>query len=408
MTIIVLNIVRQRVVDSKNKGKKELIRRVAEGSSTVKDAALLLGMSERAVRHLKKKYVEQGESALIHGNSGRQPMNYIGKDIRARIAALKKSDAYCKVSVARFRELLAEREKIKISYTALSGILKAAGIVSKKKAKEETEAFRFKGSFGETLGVAAHSHDWFGDGTSCVLHGLTDDATRRITGLYFCRDECLKGYIEVLRQTVQSYGIPLGLYSEKAGTLLSGDSQLGFIVENRLGIEIIGDADAPYAKKHVEYLRNVLQNHLPRWLKKQGITGMDKANFEMCRFITLFNDRFAREPRIPESSFVPLGDHDLDLMLAVRYETATDNRGRFFYNEFIFTVDSAELLANKKIIFVFSEETGFLAYCEDKYHQVSLHGSKNKDRVVRPSHVLKIIVQESYYAVLDDLRERKK
>jgi len=374
-----------------------------EGAYTTEQVAEKLGISERTVRHQKKRYTEQGESSLVHGNSGRIPANYIDEELRTRIVALRKSDAHGGVSVSRFRKVLAEQEGIKISYTTLSGILKAEGIASKTK-KGEAGPFRHKGAFGEMLGAASHFHDWFGDGTPCVLHGLADDATKRITGLYFCRDECVKGYIEVLRQTVTNHGIPLELYAENRETLFRGTSGLGFIVGNWLGIDITADTDAPHAKKRVAHLWKALRNGFPRWLKKLGIADMERANGELHRYIALFNGRFAKEPRMPEASFVPLGDHNLDLLLALRHVVATDSRGRFLFNGFVFIVDSEKPLAHKKIEFLFGEEIGFLAHCEGEYHKVSFHGSKNKDRVVRPSNALKVLIQESYCVGLGDLR----
>jgi len=388
----------------KNENKLAVIQKTADGVYTVREAADLLGVTARRVRQLKSEFLKEGKTAFVHGNSGKQPANhYIDENLRERVAALKESDAYSDASVTRFREFLAEREGIKISYTALSGILKAAGIVSKPKGGKRTGPFSgTREAFGEMLGAAARSHDWFGDGTPRVLHGLTDDATKRVTGLYFCRDECVKGYVEVLRQTVTNHGAPLELYSEKAGTVFGGNSLLGYMIGKRLGTDIVGDADAPHAKRRIDYLWKALRNRLPGWLKKQGITDMERANRELHRYIAAFNNRFANEPRVPESSFAPLDDNDPNLTLAVRHKTGTDSQGRFLFSGFVFTVDSDPPLADKKIEFLFGEEMDFIAYCEGKYHKVSFRGPKNRDRIVRPANALKILVQEIYYTNLDN------
>ena len=111
------------IMDDEKKERLALVRGAVDGVYTTKQVAASLSISERAVRRLKKKYIEEGESALVHGNAGRRPINFIDEDIRSRISDLKKSDAYRNISVSYFMELLAEREGIKISYTALSGIL---------------------------------------------------------------------------------------------------------------------------------------------------------------------------------------------------------------------------------------------------------------------------------------------
>jgi len=46
------------------------------------------------------------------------------------------------------------------------------------------------------------------------LHGFIDDATHQITGLYLSENECMQGYLEVTRQTLKNFGIPLALYAD--------------------------------------------------------------------------------------------------------------------------------------------------------------------------------------------------
>jgi len=255
------------------------------------------------------------------------------------------------------------------------------------------------------MGIAVIFHDWLGSGTPCALYGLADNATRQVTGLYLCHDECIKGYIEVLRQTVTNHGIPLGLHAENSETLFGGDSPLGAIIGDRLGIDLIAAPDAQHLKR-VGYLWKALRNHFPRWLRILSISDMGRINRELHHYMAVFNERFAKEPQSPESYFVPLGvQHDLDLLLSVRHETVTDAMGRFFFNEFVFSVDSEQPFAHKRIEFLFGEGVGFLACCDGKYHKVSFHESKHKDRIVRPSTVLKTLVREIYYTKLDKLWE---
>lgn len=46
------------------------------------------------------------------------------------------------------------------------------------------------------------------------LHGFIDDATHQITGLYLSENECMQGYLEVTRQTLKNFRIPLALYAD--------------------------------------------------------------------------------------------------------------------------------------------------------------------------------------------------
>jgi hypothetical protein len=67
------------------------------------------------------------------------------------------------------------------------------------------------------LQADATPFDWFGTGVRAALHGYMDEATGRLVGLYMCQNECLQGYLECVRQIVQKYGVPLDLYTDKAG-----------------------------------------------------------------------------------------------------------------------------------------------------------------------------------------------
>ena len=400
-------------------GKLALIQGAVEGKYTVREVAIRLKLTCRRVKQLKKAFLENGENAVIHGNSGRHPANYKDEKLKTKIIALKKSELYKNANFTHFKELLAEREEIQISYTTLSRFLKEAGIVSKKKHRTEGKCFRRRNrrkAFGEMLQGDGSSYDWFGDGQRCTLHAFIDDATGEIIGLYFCQNECLMGYLEVLRQMLINHGIPLEIYIDKAGIffvnnkkeenwtveeMLAGrpldKTQFGTIVDEQLGISMIS-AHTPQAKGRIERLWGTLQDRLPVWLKLNGITNMEQANKNVKRIIKWHNNRFAVKPALAESAFVPIDDScDLDKLLAVRYKRTTDNCGCFSFNNFTFQIDSKKPLAKKKIVFLFSQKIGFQVLCGKEYYPVSLLGLRNKNKVVHLPDVTKILLQKFYY-----------
>jgi transposase len=193
--------------------KLTVIQGAVEGHYTVKEAAHKLSLSTRRIKQLKRAFRK-------HGNSFRHPVNYTDEKLRERIVGLKKSAIYSEANFTHFQELLAEHENIQISYAALSRVLKGAGITSKRSRRAGGKRYKRRdrrAAFGEMLQADATSYDWFGAGQRCALHGSIDDATGRITDLYFCQNECLMGYLEVLRQTLAGYGVPGELYADKAG-----------------------------------------------------------------------------------------------------------------------------------------------------------------------------------------------
>jgi len=407
------------IMSKETTGKLAYIQGAVEGKYTVNEVARKLKLSTRRIKQLKKAFREQGINAVIHGNSGRHPANFTDEKLRAKIINLKRSAVYSQTNFTHFMELLAEQEKIKISYTTLSRILKSDGITSKRKHRTEGKRFKRRerrSSFGEMLQTDASPYDWFGDGNRYALHGFIDDATGQIIALYFCKNECLMGYLEVLRQTLTKYGIPLEIYADKAGIFFVNNkkeenwtidemlarkpldkTQFGNIVEEQLGITMIS-AHTPQAKGRIERLWGTLQDRLPIWFKMKGITNMEQANQKLYQYVTIFNRKFAVLPQTTDSSFIPLGkEFDLDKLLSVRHERITDNCGCFSFQNFTFQIESIKPIVKKRIVFLFSQKLGLKAYYDKQYYSVSLVNIK-KGAYIRTPDVVKILIQKNYYA----------
>jgi transposase len=400
-------------------GKLAMIKGAIDGAYTVREAAKRLKLSERHIKRLKRRVREEGEGAVIHGNSGKHPANYTGEGLRNRIIALKKSALYEGANFTHFRELLEERERIGISYTTLSNILKDAGVVSKRNRRSEGRKFtrrKRRGRFGELLQADATPFDWFGDGERRALHGFIDDATGRIIALYLCKNECLAGYLELMRQTLTGYGIPLELYADKAGIFfVNTKKQENWTVEERLagkaltktrfgviadklGITLIS-AHTPQAKGRIERLWGTLQDRLPVWFALNGITGTEQANAALPAFIVEYNGKFSVPPESDESAFVPMDEQDgIDTLLAVRHERVTDNCGCFSFQNFTFRIIADRPLAKKKIQFLFSEAIGFRAYYDKRYYPVELWGLTNGLKATHLPDVTKLLLQKYYFS----------
>jgi hypothetical protein len=182
-----------------------------------------------------------------------------------------------------------------------------------------------------------------------------------------------------MRQTLTHYGVPLELYTDRAGLFfvitkksenwtleeqLAGKTldktQFGAILD-RLGINLIG-AHSPQAKGRVERLWGTLQDRLPTHFKLNTIANMEQFNAAAVQIMDWFNRHFAVEPESTETSFVPLSDHDdLDTLLAVKHERTTDACGCFSFQKLKFEIIADKCIAKKKVVFIFSERIGFRA-----------------------------------------------
>jgi transposase len=317
------------------------------GVLTVGEAAEALGLSERQIKRLKRKYKEEGAAAFVHKNSLRTPAHKLPEETADKIVGIKRSEPYKDCNIKHFQELLAELHGIEISYGALHGLLKARGIHSPQTRRRFKPHRRRKrrAQAGLLLQVDATPFAWFsGDKRRYALHGAIDDATGQITGLCMSKNECLQGYFEMMRRTTKNYGIPVSVYADRHTIFQSpnkakaeidpkinvNDTQFGRCLRE-LGVTLIA-ARSPQAKGRIERLWGTLQNRLPTEFAIRGITTIDAANEFLETYVYAFNSEFAVEPEDRDNMFSkPKEGTDIDGILCVKEQRTIDSGGVFSY-----------------------------------------------------------------------------
>lgn len=357
-----------------------LIEACIKGQCTVKQVATALGLSERRIKQIKKEVKENGVKSIQHGNRGRKPKNTISDETKHKILELRQSYEYEISNFKHFQELLNERENIDISYSALYKILRQAGIKSPKKHRKAKLHHRRKRKSAEGMMLQADGtpFDWFENGEKYSLHGFIDDATGKITGLYMCKNECLLGYLEVLRQTLENYGIPISLYPDKYSVFFppkkvddhitieeqlngrqKGITQFGRIVEE-LGIEMF-PACSPQAQGRIERLWETLQSRLVTEFRINHITTMEQANKFLKSYIEDYNSKFSVTASNSKSVFLKLPKrYNLDELLCVKFERTIDNAGVFSLNNSKFQVLDRSLPPKTKVQIYLSQKIGMV------------------------------------------------
>ena len=378
------------MLKQKDLKRATLIEACINGQCTVKQVANALGLSERRVKQIKKEVKENGVKSIQHGNRGRKPKNTISNETKKKILELRSSYQYELSNFKHFQEILKERENIDISYSALYNILHNAGIKSPKKHRKSKLHHRRKRKESEGMMLQADGtpFDWFGNGEKYSLHGFVDDATGNITGLYMCKNECLLGYLEVLRQTLENYGIPISLYPDKYSVFFppkkvddhvtieeqlngreKGITQFGRIVEE-LGITMF-PANSPQAKGRIERLWETLQSRLVTEFRINNITTMEQANTFLSNYINIYNSKFAIEPLNKNNVFLKLPKkYNLDELLCVKFERTIDNAGVFSVNNSKFQILDRSLPPKTKITVYLSKKVGMLAKINNKTYDV--------------------------------------
>lgn len=382
-----------------------LIEACINGQCTVRQVADALGLSERRVKQIKKEVKENGVKSIQHGNRGRKPKNTISDETKKKILDLRSSYEYELSNFKHFQEILKEREDIDISYSALYNILHNAGIKSPKKHRKSKLHHRRKRKESEGMMLQADGtpFDWFGNDQKYSLHGFIDDATGKITGLYMCKNECLLGYLEVLRQTLENYGIPISLYPDKYSVFFppkkvddhvtieeqlngreKGITQFGRIVEE-LGITMF-PANSPQAKGRIERLWETLQSRLVTEFRINKITTIEQANIFLSSYINIYNSKFSVKPLNKKTMFLKLPKrYDLDELLCVKFERTIDNAGVFSLNNSKFQVLDRSLPPKTKIKIYLSQKNGMVVKVNNKSYDVQPLELLSKDSIDKNS-----------------------
>ena len=389
------------MLKQKDLKRATLFESCIKGQCTVKQVATVLGLSERRVKQIKKEVKENGVKSIQHGNRGRKPKNTISDETRKRILELRSSYEYEISNFKHFQELLKERENIDISYSALYHILRNAGIKSPKRHRKTKLHHRRKRKECEGMMLQADGtpFDWFGNGQKYSLHGFVDDATGKITGLYMCKNECLLGYLEVLRQTLENYGIPVSLYPDKYSVFFppkkvndhitieeqlngreKGITQFGRIIEE-LGIEMF-PASSPQAKGRIERLWETLQSRLTTEFRINNIKTIDEANTFLITYIEKYNSKFSIEASSKNNVFLKLPKrYNLDELLCVRFERTIDNAGVFSINNSKFQIMDKSLPPKTKVQIYISQKIGIRVKSNNKVYDVQPLELISKDKI---------------------------
>lgn len=325
-----------------------VLNQVGSGAISGKEAAAVLGLSERQLRRLRRAYERKGAKALAHGNRGRRPANTLDAKLKVRVIQLART-RYVGFNQQHFTEMLAEREGIQVSRATVNRILTQAGIVSPRK-RRPARAHRRRDRFpraGMLLQIDGSRHDWLeGRGPFLSLLGAIDDATGEVPWACFREQEDAQGYFEVMRQTVRRKGVPLAIYSDRHSIFfktreqtlslaeqLDGrrePTQFGRLLEE-LGIQLIL-ARSPQAKGRVERLWGTFQDRLTSELRLAGASTLEAAQQALERYLPRHNRRFSVLPQDPTPAWGPAPDrrqHDQLFCFKYRKVVGTDHCIRF-------------------------------------------------------------------------------
>jgi len=312
-------------MSEKEVNRLEVIQRVGEKRLKQKAAAELLGIGERQVKRLLRRYRQQGARGLVSKRRGKPSNNQMGEETLRKVLDQLKGK-YKGFGPTLACEKLVEVEGLKISDESVRQIMLAEGLWKAKKARrvEVHQMRERRASKGELEQMDGTDHDWFeGRGERCTLLVMIDDASGQLGALSFVEEESFFGYCGLLKQYLAAHGRPGGLYTDKHGIFRvnipnagSGDNltQFGRAMQE-LDIPILC-ANTPQAKGRVERVNQTLQDRLVKEMRLRKINNLQEGNAYLPEFIADFNARFAVPPRSSVDAYRPLLPHqNLDQIL---------------------------------------------------------------------------------------------
>lgn len=304
----------------KEANRLSIMRQIDKKILTLKKAGEELGLSQRQVKRIRKRYRSEGESGLVSRHLGKISPNKIDPKLKDSVLNILKRDEYIGFGPTFMQEKLRQRHGYYLSNETLRKWLIEEDLwkTKKQRIKKVYQRRIRRARFGELLQGDGSRHLWFEErGEECTVVIFVDDATSRITAGRFVPAETTLAYQELLEDHLKKYGRPQGIYVDKHSIFRTSRENSGAKesethfgrVLRELDIELIC-AHSPQAKGRVERANGTLQDRLIKEMRLQKIQTIEAANEFLPQFIEDYNERFGKEPRNPEDAHRPMREGD--------------------------------------------------------------------------------------------------
>lgn len=310
------------VMSRKNQKCYEQAMQVICNRLTVDEFATLNKKSYRQARRIIKKVRDSGIKGVKHGNGGNIPFNKTSTELEMDIHALLKGKYY-DFNLTHFREMLQYHEKISVGKNIIHRIARNHGLVKRPKRRKKSKAHTPRPRMpqeGMLIQFDGSKHVWFGGFESDLIGGI-DDATGKVVAAEFFIGETSLHCMKVMRDIVESVGIPHSFYLDKAGAFGKDDRDQTSTQIGRALMELSCDiilANSPQAKGKIERLWETFQDRLIAELRFYDIKTIPKANdFLKNDFLPRFNKAFSYPARDSKKAYTT-NDKYLDNIFCIK------------------------------------------------------------------------------------------
>ena len=377
------------VMSVKEIERLKVVTDVTEKRISQKIASKRLNLSSRQIRRLIKRFKTQGAKGLANKHRNTVSNRKLPDDLKLKVLELYKQN-YPDFRPTFFCEKLLELHRIEISKeTARKWLLNEGLWKRERKIKLRKSLRERKPCFGEMLQLDGSKHDWFeGKRDKAVLMSFIDDATGMVYALFYEYEGTIPA-MDLLKNYILEYGLPMSIYSDKHTTYKSTDknkdalSQFGRAL-NELGIELI-HANTPQAKGRIERSFSTLQDRLVKEMRLKNISDIETANSFLKEYLPVFNSRFNVIPFDNTNVNVEIDKIvNLDDYLCIKQERTVKNDNTVSYNSKLYQLEPG-VRAKKATI-----EERIDGSMSIKYNGASL---KYKEIIKRPAKIAEKVIK---------------
>ena len=284
---------------------KSVMDKLVNKELSIKESATSIGKSERQVKRIKKKYIQEWVSWIIH-KSRWKPSNNKSNDVKyydiIQIIKNKYPDYWATLAA----EKLAKKHSIFIPISTLRLQMIHAWIwnyKTRKKTEKQFTARPRKDAYWEMIQYDWSYHKWFEwrneTQYQCLLVAI-DDATWNVTAK-FGQNEGIIETFKFWKEYIEINWKPRSIYLDKFSTYkinypsATNDKELPtqfWYACQKLGITLIF-ANSPQWKWRVERMNKTLQDRLVKELRENNISDIETANIFLKKvFLPEFNHHF--------------------------------------------------------------------------------------------------------------------
>jgi hypothetical protein len=298
----------------------QIMTRIAERRLARRKAAALLGLSERQLHRLYRRFTDAGAAGLASRRRGRPSNRRLADGTRERALTLLRA-RYADFGPTFAHQKLTEEHALALSVETLRGWMIAAGlwVPRLQRMRRSYQPRPRRACLGELVQIDGSEHTWFEDrGPACTLLVYVDDATSRLMELAFAEVESTFDYFRATRRYLERHGKPMAFYSDRLSVFHvqardraergPGLSQFGRALRE-LNIELLC-ARSPEAKGRVERANGTLQDRLVKELRLRGLNDPVAAAPFLPEFMADHNRRFAKAPAVAYDAHRPLRPED--------------------------------------------------------------------------------------------------